>query len=72
MANIDEPPPAIKHVGKFLQKANYENVLVAVRSQITIDRLVKFNLDEHPDWEQVLTKINKHGHEGVDGQILVF
>lgn len=55
----EEPPVSIKHVGKFLQKASYENVLVSVRSQITIDRLVKFNLDEHPDWEQVLNKINK-------------
>jgi hypothetical protein len=55
----NEPPPSIKHVGKFLQKVSYENVLVAVRSQIQIDRLVKFNLDEHPDWEQVLNKINK-------------
>ena len=59
----NEPPPAIKNVGKFLQKVSYENVLVAVRSQIQIDRLVKFNLDEHPDWEQVLSKINKQ----VDG-----
>jgi len=58
-ANENEPPPSIKHVGKFLQKVSYENVLVAVRSQIQIDRLVKFNLDEHPDWEQVLNKINK-------------
>lgn len=53
------PPNSIKNVGKFLQKVSYENVLVAVRSQIQIDRLVKFNLDEHPDWEQVLNKINK-------------
>jgi hypothetical protein len=58
-ANENEPPQSIKHVGKFLQKVSYENVLVAVRSQIQIDRLVKFNLDEHPDWEHVLNKINK-------------
>jgi hypothetical protein len=58
-AKENEPPPSIKHVGKFLQKVSYENVLVAVRSQIQIDRLVKFNLDEHPDWEHVLNKINK-------------
>lgn len=54
-----ETHPSIKHVGKFLQKVSYENVLVAVRSQICIDRLVKFNLDEHPEWEQVLNMINK-------------
>lgn len=58
-ANESEPPQSIKHVGKFLQKVSYENVLVAVRSQIQIDRLVKFNLDEHPEWEHVLNKINK-------------
>src|SRR5581483_7171667 len=52
-------PPSVKHVGKFLQKVPQENVLVAVRSQIQIDRLVRFNLDEHPDWEQVLNRINK-------------
>jgi hypothetical protein len=58
-SNEKEPPPAVKYVGRFLQKVGYENVLVAVRSQIQIDRLVKFNLDEHPDWEDVLNKINK-------------
>ncbi len=58
-SNENEPPPSIKHVGKFLQRVSYENVLVAVRSQIQIDRLVQFNLDEHPDWEEVLNKIKK-------------
>ncbi|CAB4196948.1 AAA domain containing protein [uncultured Caudovirales phage] len=58
-SKADDPPKSITHVGKFLQKVSYENVLVAVRSQIQIDRLVQFNLDEHPDWEQVLSKINK-------------
>jgi hypothetical protein len=58
-----EPPPSVKHVGKFLQKVSYENVLVAVRSQIQIERFVRFNLDEHPDWEQVLNKINKQVDE---------
>jgi hypothetical protein len=51
--------PSVSYVGRFLQKVSYENVLVAVRSQIQIDRLVKFSLDEHPDWEDVLSQINK-------------
>lgn len=63
VSSMEELPLGVKYVGKFLQKASYENVLIAVRSQITIDRLVKFNLDEHPEWEQVLSKINKR----VDG-----
>lgn len=54
-----ELPPSVKHMGKFLNKVSYENVLVAVRSQVQIERLVKFNLDEHPDWAQVLGRINK-------------
>jgi hypothetical protein len=58
-ADENEPPPSVKFVGRFLQRVSYENVLVAVRSQIQIDRLVRFNLDEHPDWEEVLNKINK-------------
>ena len=55
----DELPVSIKYVGKFLHKVSYENVLVAVRSQVQIERMVKFNLDEHPDWANVLSKINK-------------
>lgn len=50
---------SVDFVGRFLQKVSYENVLVAVRSQIQIDRLVKHSLDEHPEWEEVLSKINK-------------
>jgi hypothetical protein len=58
MSNENDPPPSVKYVGKFFQNVSYENVLVAVRSQITIERLVKFALDEHDDWAQVLSLIN--------------
>lgn len=58
-AKPEDPPKGIQHVGKFLQKVSYENVLVAVRSQVQIDRIVTYNLDEHPDWQEVLAKINK-------------
>jgi hypothetical protein len=56
-------PETVKYVGRFLQKVSYENVLVAVRSQVQIERLVRFNLDEHPDWSEILNLINKQ----VDG-----
>jgi hypothetical protein len=58
-SSVDEQPVSVKHVGKFLSQVSFENVLVAVRSQIQIDRLVKFNLDEHPDWADVLNRINR-------------
>jgi hypothetical protein len=54
-----ELPPSVKFVGKFLNKVSHENVLVAVRSQIQIERLVKHSLDEAPEWSQVLSRINK-------------
>lgn len=50
---------SITNVGKFFQKASNENILVAVRSQIQINRLVDHSLDEHPEWKSVLAKINK-------------
>lgn len=57
--SIENLPPSVKHMGKFLAKVSHENVLIAVRSQVQIERLVRFNLDEHPEWAQVLGKINK-------------
>jgi hypothetical protein len=62
-ATENEQPVSVKYVGKFLQKVAPENVLVSVRSQIQIDRLVKHGLDEHEAWSDVLNKINKQ----VDG-----
>lgn len=54
-----ELPASSSAIGKFLAKVSYENVLIGVRSQINVNRLVQFNLDEHPDWAAVLTQVNK-------------
>jgi hypothetical protein len=65
MANIldslkgDTLPKTVDYMGKFLQKISYENVLVAVRSQIQLSRIIQHSLDEHPEWETVLNTINK-------------
>lgn len=55
----DKLAKSIQNVGKFLQYVDHENVLISVRSQITIDRLIKHDLIENPDWEPILSKINK-------------
>lgn len=55
----DEPPPALKLMGRFLQYVSHENVLAAVRSQVTIDRIVQFNLDENQDWQDIMSRINQ-------------
>lgn len=55
----DVPPPALKLMGRFLQYVSHENVLAAVRSQVTIERIVQFNLDENQDWQDIMSRINK-------------
>lgn len=52
------PPKALDYMGKFLQDVSSEIVLISVRSQITLDRIVQWNLDDHEDWGNLLTKIN--------------
>ncbi len=54
----EKAPPGLSYMGKFLQEVGSETVLVSVRSQIQLDRIVDWNLDDHPDWGQLLTKIN--------------
>ena len=58
-ANEVSPVLPLRHMGHFLQCVAYENVLAAVRSQVTIDRIVEFNLDENADWQEIMSKINK-------------
>lgn len=57
--HAEEVESALTNMGKFLSKVPYENTLVAVRSQIQIDRLVKWKLDEHKSWQNTLSKIAK-------------
>jgi hypothetical protein len=60
-ANTPATPPnkLIKTVGKFMQQAGYENVLASVRQVLSIKRVIRYNLDEHKDWEGLLPKITE-------------
>lgn len=51
-------PDAVKYVGKLFSNIDYEHVLVGVRSQITVARLIKYNLDDHADWSGILSRIS--------------
>lgn len=55
-----EAEKPLNYVGKFLQEVPPENVLVAVRSQIQIDRIVSHGLDDHKEWSKVLTDTAKY------------
>jgi hypothetical protein len=43
-----------------LKNHNLETILVSVRTQIQIDRLVRHNLDEHPEFGKLLSNVNKN------------
>jgi hypothetical protein len=52
-------PTFLKFVGKFMQDVSHEIFFVTARSQIQLDRLAKWNIDEHPDWKDLIFKITK-------------
>jgi hypothetical protein len=52
-------PKCYKHIGTFLSKAGNENVLVSVRSQIQLDRIIRHSLDEQMFWREMMELINK-------------
>jgi len=61
LTDKQELPKSVNYVGSFLGKIkSYENSLVAVRTQISIDRLLNHNMDEVPEWDHVIKKINHH------------
>jgi hypothetical protein len=49
----------INDAWKYLRRHSPEVILVAVRKQITLERIVNHNLDEHPVFGKLLTTINK-------------
>lgn len=51
----------ITNVGKFLgsKSVSFENILVSIRSQLTLDRLMENNIDTHAAWEPTLDQLNK-------------
>lgn len=49
----------IRATAMALSGFSYEVILYSVRRYIQIERLVKFNLDEQPDWAKILGRINK-------------
>lgn len=59
LLNKKDAQQVIKNVGKFMKIVPPEHVLVAVRSQITTNRIIAFNLDEDPEWGPLLKGINK-------------
>lgn len=49
----------ITSTGELLGNFPMEVILLSIRSYIQIDRLVKYNLDEHPAWRSLLNRVNK-------------
>jgi hypothetical protein len=51
-------PQSLDFVGRFLQHCSPENQLVAVRSQIQVPRMIKWDLDEHKEWSGFIADID--------------
>lgn len=59
-APVDKPKE-LGYIGRFLQKAvTEENILVAVRTQLTLNRLILWGLDSNKDWKEILTQVTTH------------
>jgi len=56
--NKEPAPKSLEYMGRFLQEVGSEIVLISVRSQITLERIVNWNLDDHEEWGKLLTQIN--------------
>lgn len=52
-----EAPEALNYMGRFLQGVSSEKVLVSVRSQIQLERIVDWGLDDNSEWGPLLSKI---------------
>ena len=53
----DNPPEAFTHVGKFMQSAGDENVLMGIRRQIGPKRIVTWKMDQNPYWTPAISAV---------------
>jgi len=52
-------PEALNNIGNFMSKIEQEVAMITIRSQISLSRILKHELDEHPVWGPLLIKLNK-------------
>mgnify|MGYP006974917930 CR=1 FL=1 len=61
-----ELPNSVKYIGKFLrnvENSEPENVLISIKSQIQLDRVLQHKLDELPNWKDCIDDIKKLNNE---------
>lgn len=49
----------LEYVANYLSYVASEQVLIGVRSQINFQRLINWNLNDHPTWKPVLDKVKR-------------
>jgi hypothetical protein len=52
--SLEAPPIELRHVGNFMRLLSDENILISVRTQLCLPRLVKWKLPKNPDWAEIL------------------
>ena len=62
MAQLDEEhkdaEKSMEYVGKFLLKVPEENSFIAMRSQIGLDNIKKYDMVDHKHWAPIIERIN--------------
>lgn len=58
-AQLADAEKLIELVGKFFQNVELENIVISVRTQIGIIRIINWNIDEHPMWYNIFLTIDK-------------
>lgn len=53
----DAPQKTISLVAKFLEKVDEEHAFICLRTNITMNRLLRYQLISHPDWKPFVNKI---------------
>lgn len=56
-------PESTTNVGKFLKQIAPENILVAIRSQITVKNVITYGLDDHPAFKDVFADVIREMNE---------
>lgn len=55
----DNVDGTLTNVGKFFQLVDPEMVLISLRSQIGIHRIIKHNIIQHPEWSGMISTLSK-------------
>lgn len=55
-------PEEVSSVGSFMGQVDWKLAIDAIKTQIGLERVVKHDIDSHPVWGELLTKLSEKHH----------